>query len=123
MVQNLAEAQVAKFKEKRFDVKGFAIVDVLVYTHPSNSMWCEGISVKELVKTLALRLAEVKAKTVSNTLDHVNAKALVNKFAATLSEMKAKTTGGIRRDVEIEPLWDRTADTLHEVKVTIISAY
>ena len=54
------------------------------------------VLVKVLVKTLALRLAEVKAKTVSDTLDHVKTKALVNKFALTLAEMKAKTTGGIR---------------------------
>ena len=53
-----------------------------------------------LVKTLALRLPEVKAKTVSDTLDHLKAKALVNKFAATLAEIKAKTTGGILRDVD-----------------------
>ena len=47
------------------------------------------VLVKVLVKTLALRLAEVKAKKVSDMLDHVKAKSLVNKFAATLAEMKA----------------------------------
>ena len=52
------------------------------------------VLVKVLVKTLALRLPEVKAKTFSDTLDHVKAKALVNKFALTLAEMKAKTTKG-----------------------------
>ena len=34
-----------------------------------------------MVKTLGVRLAEVKAKTVGDTLDHVEAKALVNKFS------------------------------------------
>ena len=56
------------------------------------------VLVTVLVKTLALRLAEVKAKTVSDTLDHLKAKALVNKFAATLAQKKAKTTGGILCD-------------------------
>ena len=31
LVQTLAEVQVAKFKEARYDVKGFAMVEVLVY--------------------------------------------------------------------------------------------
>ena len=31
LVQTLAEVQVAKFKDTRCDVKGLAIVDVLVY--------------------------------------------------------------------------------------------
>ena len=31
MVKTLAEVQVAKFKDTRCDVKGLAIVDVLVY--------------------------------------------------------------------------------------------
>ena len=44
------------------------------------------------MKTLALRVAEVKAKTVSDTLEHVKAKTLVIKFAATVAEMKARTT-------------------------------
>ena len=77
------------------------------------------VLVKVLVKTLALRLAEVKGKTVSDTLDHVKA----NKFALTLAEMKAKTTGGILSDVESEGLVDRTADTLQEIRVRIITAY
>ena len=81
------------------------------------------VLVNLLVKTLALRLAEVKAKTVSDTLDHVKAKALVNKFAATQAEMKAKTTGGTLRDVEVDALVDRTADTLQEVRVRINPAY
>jgi len=41
--------------------------------------------VKALVKTLADRLAEVKAKTVSVTLGHAEAEALMNKFAALLA--------------------------------------
>ena len=81
------------------------------------------VLVTVLVKTLALRLAEVKAKTVSDTLDHLKAKALVNKFAATAAEIKAKTTGGILRDLEVEVLVDSTADTLQEVRVTIITAF
>ena len=70
-----------------------------------------------------LRLAKVKAKTVSDTLDQVQGKALVNKFFATLAEMKAKTTGGILCDVEVKALVDRTADTLREVRVRIFRAY
>ena len=81
------------------------------------------VLVKVSGSTLALRLAEVKTKTVRDTLDHVKAKALVTKFAATLSEMKTKTTGGILRDVEVEALVERTADTVQEVRVRIISAY
>ena len=69
------------------------------------------VLVTVLVKTLPLRLAEVKAKKVSDTLDHFKAKALVNNFAATLARMKAKTTGGILRDLEVEALVNRTADS------------
>ena len=47
------------------------------------------VEVKALFKTLAYRLAEVKAKRVSDMLDHVKAKALVNKFPDTLPEIKA----------------------------------
>ena len=72
---------------------------------------------------LALRLAEVKAKTVRYMQDNVKAKALVNKFAATLAEMKAETTEDTLCDVELEGLVDRTADTLQEVTVRIITAY
>ena len=61
------------------------MVDVTLVTFGVNVE----VLVKVLVKTLALRLAEVKAKTASDMLDHVKAKALVNKFAATLAEMKA----------------------------------
>lgn len=71
------------------------------------------VLLKVLVKTLALRLAEVMAKLVSDTLEHVKAKTLVIKFAATVAEMKARTT---RRTL-------RTADTLQEVRVRIITAY
>ena len=52
-----------------------------------------------MVKTLADRLAEEKAKTVRNTLGHVENYSLVNKFAATLTEIKAKTIDGTLRDV------------------------
>ena len=82
-----------------------------------------GVEVKAFVKTLADRLAEVKAKTVSDTQDPVKTKAPVKKFALTLAEMKAKTTGGILSDVESEGLVHRTADTLQEIRVRIITAY
>ena len=66
------------------------------------------VLIKVLFKTVALRLAEVKAKTVSDTLEPVKAKALVNKFAATLPEIKTKTRSGILRDVEVKALVERT---------------
>ena len=69
-----------------------------------------------MVKTLAVRLAEVKAKKVCDTLDQVQAKALVNKLAATVAEMGAKTIGGTLHDVEAKALVDRTPDTPQEVK-------
>ena len=43
------------------------------------------------VKTLANRLAEVNAKTVRDTLGHVEIYSLVNKFAAKLADIEAKT--------------------------------
>ena len=89
-------------------MKRLAIVDVVIYM---------------LAEKKPLRLAEVKANTVSDTLDHVKGKALGNKFATTLAEMKAKTTGGILRDVEVEAIVDKTADTLQEVRVKIVTAY
>ena len=46
------------------------------------------------VKTLANRLAEVKAKTVRDTQGHVENYSIVNKFAATLAEIKANTCVG-----------------------------
>ena len=52
------------------------------------------MEVKASVKTLTFILAKVKAKIVSDTLDHVEEKALVNKYAATQAEMEAKTIGG-----------------------------
>ena len=127
LAQTLAKVQVAKFKDTRCDVKGLAMVHVLVQMlagKKSRHTRCNvQVLVKVLVKTLALRLAEVKAKTVSDTLDHVKAKALVNKFPLTLADMKAKTTGGILSDVESEGLVDRTADTLQEIRVRINTAY
>ena len=67
------------------------------------------------VKTLADRLAEVKATTVRDTLGHVENYSLVNKFAATLAEIKAKTFDGTPRDVLAEALVHTTADTLPKV--------
>ena len=46
------------------------------------------MEVNALVKTLAERLAEVKAKTVSDRLGHVLAKSLVKKFFFYLSKDK-----------------------------------
>ena len=63
------------------------------------------------VKTLADRLDEVKAKTVRDTLGHVENYSLVNKFASTLAEIKAKTFDGTPRDVLAEALVDTTAET------------
>ena len=68
------------------------------------------------VKTLADRLAEVKATTVRDTLGHVENYSLVNKFVATLAEIKAKTIDGTLRYVQAEALVNTTADTLPEVR-------
>ena len=57
------------------------------------------VEVKALVKTLADRLEEEKAKTVRDTLGHVENFSLVNKFAATLAEMKANRIDGTLDDV------------------------
>ena len=70
-----------------------------------------------MIKTLAERLAEVKAKKVCDTLDPVQAKALVNKLAATVAEMGAKTIGGTLHDEEAKALVERTPDTPQEIKV------
>ena len=53
---------------------------------------------------MAVRLAEVVAKKLSNTLDHVNAKALVNKFLATVAKMKSKTSAGTLPYLEAKAL-------------------
>ena len=60
--------------------------------------------------TLAERLAEVKAKTIGETLTAVTGASLVLKLTATLAEMKAKMG-----DVEAEELVDTLANTLLEV--------
>ena len=72
-----------------------------------------------MVKTLADRLAEVKAKTVSDTLGHVEAYSLVNKFATRQAEMKAKTIDGTLRDFQAKAL----VDTLLEVRGRIMPTY
>ena len=82
-----------------------------------------GVEVKALVKTLADRLAEVKAKTVSDTLAHVEAYSLVNKFATRQAEMKAKTIDGTVRDFQAQALVHTTADTLLEVRARIMPTY
>lgn len=64
-----------------------------------------------MIKTLVVRLAEVKAKKVCDTLDHVEAKALVNKLAATVAEMEAKTIACTLHDIEAKALVDTTPDT------------
>ena len=61
-----------------------------------------------MVKTLANRVAVVKARTVSDTVGHVDADTHVNKLAITIENMQAKTIGGRLRDVEGEALLDRT---------------
>lgn len=52
---------------------------------PGETLWS-----KALVKTLAVTVAEVKAKKVSHRLDHVQSKALVNKLPATVAEMEGQ---------------------------------
>lgn len=74
-------------------------------------------------KTLAVRLAEVMAKKLSNTLDHVHAKALVNKFLATVAEMKVKTTAGTLPDLEAKALVEETVETPQDVTVRIMPIY
>ena len=69
------------------------------------------VEVNALVKTLADRLAVVKAKTVSDALGHVEAASHVNKLAATLEKIGAKIIGDRMRDVEGEALVDRTLST------------
>ena len=68
------------------------------------------VEVKPSLKTLAVRLAEVMAKKLSNTLDHVHAKALVNKFLATVAEMKANSTAGTLPDLEANSLVAKTVE-------------
>ena len=72
-----------------------------------------------MVKTLADRLAEVKAKTVRDTVGHVENYSLVNKFAATLAEMKAKTIDATLHYFQSEALTDMRAETLQEVSASI----
>ena len=81
------------------------------------------VEVKPLHKTLAVKLAEVMAKKLSNTLDHVDAKALVNKFLATAAEMKVKTTAGTLPDLEAKALVEETVETQKDVKVRIMPIY
>ena len=66
------------------------------------------VEVKPYLKTLAVRLAEVVAKKLSNTLDHVHAKALVNKFLATVAEMKSKKSAGTLPYLEAKALVAKT---------------
>ena len=72
-----------------------------------------------MVKMLPVMLEAVKAKKLSNTLDHVQSNAPANKFAATVAEMEAKTIGGTLREVEAKAMVDTTAGTPQEVKVRI----
>ena len=76
-----------------------------------------------MVKMLLVRLEAVKAKKLSNTLDHVQSNARANNFAATVEEMEAKTIGGTLRDVEAKGMVDTTAGTPQEVKVRITPRY
>ena len=61
-----------------------------------------------MLKTLADRLAVVKAKKFSDALGHVKAYCLANKLAATLEKMEAKTIGDRLRDVVAEAVVDMT---------------
>ena len=76
-----------------------------------------------MVKALADRLPQVKAKTVRDTLGHVENYLLVIKFAATLAEMKGEAIDGTLRDVQAEELVGTTADSLPEVRVRILTTY
>ena len=76
-----------------------------------------------MVKTPAEWLAKEKAKTVRDTLGHVDNYSLVNKFAARQAEIKAKTIDGTLRDIHAEALVDTTADTLQEVRARILPTY
>ena len=66
------------------------------------------VKVNALLKTLADRLAVVKAKKFSDALGHVKANCLANKLAATLEKKEAKTVGGTLNDVVGEALVDMT---------------
>ena len=66
------------------------------------------VEVNALLKTLADRLAVVKAKKFSDALGHVKADCLANKLTATLEKMKAKTVGGRLNNVVGEALVDMT---------------
>ena len=61
-----------------------------------------------MLKTLADRLAVVKAKKFSDASGHVDADCLVNKPSATLEKVEAKTTAGRLRVVVGEALVDRS---------------
>ena len=101
------------------DVLACMVAGIKKKTHAATP----GVEVKALVKTLADRLAEVKAKTVSDTLGHVEAYSLVNKFATRQAEMKAKTIDGTMRDFQAQALVHTTTDTLPEVRARIMPTY
>ena len=108
------------------DVKAYALIDVLTYMLAGikkNTHARRNAVVKALVKTLADRLLEVKAKTVTDTLGHVENYSLVNKFTATLAELKAKTIDATLHDFQAEALADMTAETLPEVSASILPTY
>ena len=77
------------------------------------------MEVNALLKTLADRLAVVKAKKFSDALGHVKADCLANKLAATLEKMEAKTIGARLRDVVPEAVVDMTGcyDNLGKGKI------
>ena len=107
-------------------MKAYSLIDVLAYMLAGirkNTDARRNAEVKALVKTLADRLAQVKAKTVRDTLGHVENYSLVNKFVATLGEMKAKTTDATLHDFQAEALADMTAETLPEVSASILPTY
>ena len=77
-----------------------------------------------MVKTLAVSVAEVKTKKLSNTLHQCARKGTWQPiFPATVAEMKAKTIGGTLRDLEAKALVKKTVQTPQEVKVRIMPTY
>ena len=107
-------------------MKAYALIDVLAYMLAGirkNTYARRNAEVKALAKTLADRLAQVKAKIVRDTIGHVENYSLVNTFAETLAEIKAKTIDATLHDFQAEALADMTAETLPEVSASILPTY
>ena len=97
--------EVQKPADTICDVKALGLVDVLAYmlAGKKGNDTCRDtrrdVDVKELVKTLPDRLAELNSKTVSDTIGHVEAEALVNQFFCHARRDKDKKISGTLRDV------------------------